>query len=381
MNEQNNNVIKPGDSSNVTPVNNGVPTVPLNPTTKNTGTGKKQINKKTIIIVVVVLVVLFLIYNMFLKGTVSFNVGVGKNTTTEEKKIELKLKDEWANKYALSVQDEFKGRDSFDLAFYDLNFDTVPEAIVSYVDNDVENKIVYYMDTLTGNISNSKKFSNATINILYSLEDADSYWYLKVVKRDNYVTYTRLSKIIDGTVTGPDIDCTTDKLLSDFNNKYIVSDYKPIFYAISKKSFEKDYTTIYERYSEYNEKVSSERTKLNEKYADSKITKEKDTNPYFDLGGYRISYGTFTGTKREFVAGERVESTITLEIKNDGTLTIEGKDYKFSTVNNVINIDNGQTLTASADNVLTYSDYDSIIFTTDIKLPEKDNNLNNQNNN
>ena len=75
---------------------------------------------------------------------------------------------------------------------------------------------------------------------------------------------------------------------------------------------------------------------------------------------------------------------MTLEIKNDGTLILEGKEYKYTTVNNVINIDNGKVLTASKDNVLTYNDYEGVIFTTDAVLPEKDNNQNNnqdQNNN
>lgn len=396
-NDQNNNVIKPGDSNNVavpvtnqtTPVTPGAPTQPVAPAqpgvpvvnpAAQTNSGKKQVNKKTIIILVVALLIVFFVYNFLLKGAVSFNVGIGQNTPKEEKKIELKLKDEWANKYALSVQDEFKNRESFDLAIYDLNFDTNPEVIVSYEENDVLNKVVYFMDTVTGNVSNSKKFANSSINILYSLEDAQSYWYLKVVKKDNYVTYTRLSKVIEGIVTGPDIDCTTDKLLTDFKNKYVISSYEPIFYSISKKTFEKDFTTIYERYEEYNQKVTDERNRLDEKYADSKIEKKVDNNPFMTLGEYRISYATFTGKKVETVDGERKETEISLEIKNDGTLVLEGKEYKYTTVNNIINVENGQTLTASADNVLTYSDYGSVLFTTDVKLPEKNPNPNNPEN-
>ncbi len=400
-NEQNNNVIKPGENNNVvaqpvTPVAPTTPTQPATPvanqivtpvanTVVNDGKTKKQINKKTIIIAVAVLVGIFIVYNVFLKGAVSFNVGIGKNNQQkQEEKIQLKLKDEWANKYALSVQDLFNGRDSFDLAFYDLDFDTNPEAIVSYVENDVENKIVYSLDGITGNVANSKKFSNSTINILYSLEDSDAYWFLKVTKRDNYVTYTRLSKVIEGTVMAPDIDCTTDKLLNDFKNKYVVSEFKPIFYTINKKSFEKDYTTIYERYDEYDEKVKDEIADLKTKYADSKIERKTDENSYLQLDDFRVSYATFTGKKVEIIDNERKETTLTLEIKNDGTLILEGKEYKYTTVNNVINIDNGKVLTASKDNVLTYNDYEGVIFTTDAVLPEKDNNQNNnqdQNNN
>ena len=92
----------------------------------------------------------------------------------------------------------------------------------------------------------------------------------------------------------------------------------------------------------------------------------------------------FTVKKVEIIDNERKETTLTLEIKNDGTLILEGKEYKYTTVNNVINIDNGKVLTASKDNVLTYNDYEGVIFTTDAVLPEKDNNQNNnqdQNNN
>lgn len=312
---------------------------------------KKNKNKKMIIIIgaIVVVVIAFLLINNKMP---SFN-NKNSNVPGEENKIIVETGKGWGDAFALYIQDFFVERDTIDLAFLDVNFDETPEMVLKF--NDKNNKeVIMIMQYANNEVSESKEFRNASFKLIYSLQKKDVKWYLFINSMTKYGSYTDVAKIVNGTALDSDIKYTNDKEVAAFNNNYVGSDFKFIYFPIEKKSFEDDFKNAVSNYDNTN--VNEEIKRLKEEYKDKTGEVEKeDTNPTFNVGEYSLAYGRYyievdvytngvvTGTEKRYIT-----------INRNRTMTVNNEVITFQVFGSSVSLSNGVTFTVTGNNAFSY---------------------------
>ena len=309
---------------------------------------KKKMNSKTILIVVVIIAVAIIGYSMM-----GGKKKLGKNMagTTEEKKVfvEVDVGTEWGNKYASLVQNVYYDYeiDSFDVTFIDLDFKNQPEMIVQFYYKKIDRNvtIIYYVDQATKNINISKAFNSASVKMLYSLEDGYSDWYIYVQPVEKFGKYSKMTKVMAGTVYAADISCSNEAELNAFRNTYIESNYRPVFYAVKQNSFEKDFKTIYDRFDEYNSEIEKEKKRLDDEYR-SQVKRPYDTGEYLSTGQYHLTFGAYAYYIEESQAAsaDARYSSYIITLNRDRTMDMNGTRQKFTYTSNLITLEDGTTI-------------------------------------
>ena len=319
-----------------------------------------KVNKKTIVIAAVAVLVIFVIFCFFKSGKVS-NIFGGGNKEEEDKVIEVDVSTEWGKAYALEAQKLYKEKeiDHFDMAFINLDDFNEPEMIIKFTDeNEKEYTRIYHIDSTSKQVQVSKEFSNAEIKYIYSLLDGDSFFYLNIKRDNKYGTYTLCSKIVAGTVVAPDISATNEKQLNQFADNYVVANYSIVYYEVKKDNYAENFRTMHDRYDKYSEEIFDLKYEMKDKYQkdNKKIIDEK---PYLVTGNYHLTYGDYSHVPSIGADGKEVDSSFagtTITLKNDGTVIVKGFTYKYTVTGNVLNLNNGSTITVKDFDFFVISD-------------------------
>ena len=323
-------------------------------------------NMKIILGVVIIAIVAIVLYTLMSEKKLGiFN----KNKAPEPVEIvALDLDTRWGKEYSVVAQNVYEQQevDKIDVSFINLDFTDEPEMIIKYLDAaEKEYMVIYSIDNVTGTPKNTKTFSNATLLMMFSLKDGDCEWYLNIASGKKYGTYTRLSKIISGTVKSTDEDVRTDKALSEFNERYIKSEYKIVYYQVNKDKFEENFRTIYGRFNEYDDKIFEEKKNLESGNAEN-VIKRHDEGEFFDTGGYYLSFGQYDYVPVKNAEGVEVTSKYNqyvITINRDGTFSMNGEIHKYEVHGEYITLDNAESIRVIDNNTIIYDVEGGIKFT------------------
>jgi len=349
----------------------------------------KKSNKKTLFLIILVLLVFFGIYYF----TQNKNKIVSVLNKKEEEKIDIDVGSDIGNKYgevAYSVYDNYEV-DKFDLAFIDLNNSSDTEMIIKLNSNDKDLLIIYYIDSETNNIKNTRTFTNTDIELLYSLKDKVAEWYLHVTTTKPYGSYTRCSKILDGTAKSADIKTTNDTEIKAFEEAYVKSSYNVIYYEVKKESFLEDFKTMFDRISKYNEEINTEKENLINKYNDVNIDVE-DIEDEIKIGEYTLLYGTYNyqvyDSEKEieeakekgtyYINETYVDKHIILN--RDSTITIDDTKMKYTYNGNLITLDDGREIRVVDNNIFVLNENGGIRYVIDSSYIKEESEENNSSN-
>ncbi len=302
---------------------------------------KKKATNKIILLALIVLVVFGIGYYSIgnkKSPVIKKNNNANKTQETEYKKLDTGL--DWADEYSVEVQKFFKSFDSVDIAFIDLDFLGTPEMIVKYTEDKKTSLQIFSINSSTNVVSSSKSYPNSSIELIYSLYEGVSRFYVHIKNTDKYGTYTEANKIIAGTVYKPDIEATNDNQLNDFKAHYVVSDYDITYYEVKKASFAENYKTMLDRRDRYASEISEEKDKLNEANKD-KVEKKEDSNDSLATAGYKLVYGKYLPDELHINDGSINPN---IYINNDGTITIGEDVYRYEVNSAKLVLDNGTSI-------------------------------------
>ena len=148
-----------------------------------------------------------------------------------------------------------------------------------------------------------------------------------------------------GTVYSADISCSNEEELNTFRNTYVESTYRPTYYAVNKGSFEKDFKTIYDRYTKYNEEINKEKDRLDKEYR-SQVKRPYDSGEYLSTGAYHLTFGAYqyyVDESHPDTYDARYGSYI-ITLNRDRTISMNGERYKFTFTSNLITLEDGTTI-------------------------------------
>ena len=343
----------------------------------------KKHNGKLIVVVILLIIVCVLAY-MVMTGKRSFLPGGKKKE--ENKIVEVDVGSDWGNKFAIEAQKLYEDReiDVFDIAFIDVDLKDDPEMIIKFTyKNEKDYLLVYSYDKNSDNVRVSKLFSNASLKLLYSLEEGYSTWYLFLQPVEKYGNYFKLAKIVAGTVYQADIKANNDREVNEFRNRYVTSNYDPTFYQVKQSSFEENFKTMYERNSRYADEIKAEQNALNDKYKD-KVKEYEDVGEYLMVGSKRLTFGAYTQyvDASAGVVGNDKYSGYVITLNRNRTLNMNGNMVKFSINNNIIMLDDGTPIKVLENDTLYLSVEGGVIFKSlnPYVSPEEQQNNNNINN-
>lgn len=374
MNNTNNGLPQGVITNNNTQKTPGViaPTPPSaqNPQNLVTNQPKKKVeyskrnNGKLIVIVILLAIVSVLAY-LVMSGKKS--IFTPKKEEEKKEIVAIDLDTDWGKKFSVDAQRLYEDReiDVYEVAFINVDFKDYPEMLIRFTDKYEKNyMLVYSYDKNTDNVNISKLFSSASIKLLYSLRDGYSEWYMSVKPTDNYFTYTRLSKIVSGKVTGSDIKSSNDKELNEFRNTYAISNYDPVFYEVKKEKFEESFKTMYERTTQYDEEIKKERTALDEKYRSS-VKKYEDEGEYLQTGKTHLTFGgyvQYVNPESNYVPNAKYNGFV-ITLNRDRTINMNGAIYKFTIENNVLFLDDGTIIRVNYDDKMQIDTDGGVVFT------------------
>ena len=355
MNENNNNIpqglITNDKIADIPQVSENAPKTKTKISFSNKG------NMKIIIGVAVIIIAAVVLYTLMSGKKVNMFKNNKQKAPVEI--VALDLDTSWGKEYSVAAQNVYEQQevDKIDVTFINLDFTDEPEMIVKYIDSSKrEAMVVYSIDHTTGKAKNTKTFTQASLAMLFSLEDGDVEWYLYISSGKKYGTYTRFSKIISGTVKATDEDVRTEKSLNEFNEKYIQSQYKVIYYEVNKAKFEENFKTIYGRFTEYDNTIYEEKTNLESGNSEN-VIKRHDEGDYIDTGKYYISYGVYDYvpiTNQDESEVKTNYSDFVITVNRDGTIDLNGTPVKYDIRNEFINLENGQVIRVIDVNTIVY---------------------------
>ena len=369
-------VQQPVQAAEVAPATPEVQPVPQAPsTTPNVPTqpakSKKKVNNKVVLLALIVLIVFGIGY--YYMGNKK-NPVMKKNPTptsnaTEKKINKIETGVEWGDEYSVEAQRFFDTFDAIDVAFVDLDFNDSPEMIVKYTEEKKTSLQVFYLTTSKA-VSSSKAFANAELNLIYSLIDGKSRFYVHVKTSDKYGIYIETEKIIAGTVKKGDIETYNDKQVSAFKENYVVSNYDVTFYEVKKGSFAENFKTMIDRYERYNNEIEDEKDKLEE---DNKanVVKKDDDNDSLITYEYKVAYGKYTPDELHITDGSINPNVY---INKDGTITIGEETFRFEVNSLALVLENGKEFTVIGNDAIRYEDNGGIIYRAEnpINMTEKE---------
>ena len=323
---------------------------------------KKKVNNKIVLLALLVLVIFGGGYYFMGKSKmpmVNNNPNNGNpEGNAEANIIKIETGSKWADEYSVQLQKYYDTFDAVDVTFIDLNFDDTPEMIVKYTEDKKENIQIFYFTEKTNSVTSTKAFPNSDIELIYSLYDGKSRFYLHIKNTDKYGTYTEAPRLIAGTVYKVDIEATNDKAVTDFKEHYVVSDYKLTYYEVKKDSFEENFKTILERKDRYASEISEARDKLEEENEDrvEKIVDDKDS---LESANFKLVYGKYLPDENRITDGSINDN---IYLNNDGTLKIGSKEYRFDLQTNYLILDDGTRFKIIGNDSFMIEDNGGIIY-------------------
>ena len=248
----------------------------------------------------------------------------------------------WGNKYANRLLDEKNDFTYYDVAFVDLDFDKSPEMLFKYLDS-ANKECLKVMYINNSEVMVTKEFRTFTVHLIYSLKNKDFDWYIKIATSSKYGAYTKLNKIVDGTAYDSDIKVTNDTELVNYNKTYVDTNYELKFYRVNKDTFEKDFTTIVNKFNNYNNKVNNVISDVSYEYKDYVFVDDTD---FVDGLKYKLNYG-------KYIEENNRDSVIL--INKDSTITLNEQNTKFEVVDNTLLLEDGSVISVISNNKIYFN--------------------------
>jgi hypothetical protein len=258
----------------------------------------------------------------------------------------------WGDEYSVEAQRFLDSFDAIDVAFIDLDFNDVPEMIVKYTE-DKKTSLQIFSLTDSNSVRGSKAFVNANLELIYSLYDGQSRFYVHIKNSDKYGTYTEAKKVITSVVKKADIEETNDNQISEFKSHYVVSDYSITFYEVKKSSFAENFKTMLERHERYAKEIEEARDTLDDNNK-ANVEKKVDTNDSLIAKEYKLAYGKYTPDE-VYITDGSINPNIYLN--SDSTITIGDVTYRFEYNNGYLLLEDGRAFkVVGNDSILTEGD-------------------------
>lgn len=331
---------------------------------------KVKKNNKMLIIIILAIVLIgagyFLLNGGKFKGNKVLTGGTGNG-----EKIEVETGKKWGDRYASYFQDfyaeliydedeekaQYKASidREFEVLFVDFDFDGTPEMVVKYID-DAKVSTIRIFQYRNGDVNETKDFRNSSFRIVYSLKEKTSSWYIFISANNNkYGAYTRMDKILAGKAFNSDIKATTDKEMATFNNSFVTTDYKYVFYEIDNESFVDDFKLAVSKYSE--DEINKIKADLYDEYHDvePKVDEIINNDPNLVVGQFTLEFGRYVARVPKYENGEEKgfeDKYVTINRNN--TITDGTNIIKYNVYGSIFSLENGINFKVIENNKFTY---------------------------